>query len=115
MASDWAAVAAAIQARLAELDMSQADLASRAGVAPETVRELRTNLKPRRRSPRTLTAISEALGWPGDHLSNVLRGGQRAAQSSENADNEVQAITRELAWMSERLKEISVRLGNLDR
>jgi transcriptional regulator with XRE-family HTH domain len=114
MGSDWAAVASAIQARLAELDMTQADLASRAGVAPETVRELRTNLKPRRRSPRTLTAISEALGWSSDHLSNVLRG-TRPTEELPGNTGEVQAITHELVAIADRLREISVRLGNLDR
>lgn len=71
---DWDAVARAVDERLASLDMTQTELAVRAGVAPETVRELRHNLRPRRRNPRTLAAISEALGWPPDHLGSVLAG-----------------------------------------
>ena len=72
MAKDWEAVAAAIRSRMAEIDMTQAELASRAGVALMTVRELQQNLTPRRRNPRTLAAVSEALGWPAE-LSNWAR------------------------------------------
>jgi transcriptional regulator with XRE-family HTH domain len=54
--------------------MTQADLAARAGVALMTVRELQNNLQPRRRNPRTLAAVSEALGWPGDQLARILEG-----------------------------------------
>ena len=46
MAKDWDAVAAAIRGRLVDLDMTQADLAGRAGVALMTVRELQHNLSP---------------------------------------------------------------------
>ncbi len=48
MPKDWDAVARAIDARMRELDLTQTELAVRADVAPETVRELRNNLKPRR-------------------------------------------------------------------
>jgi transcriptional regulator with XRE-family HTH domain len=114
MGRDWAAVAAAIQARLDELDMTQADLASRAGVAPETVRELRTNLRPRRRSPRTLTAVSEALGWPPDHLTTVLSGRQPEA-ANRDAAGELRAITQELTTIAGRLTDIAGRLSKLGR
>jgi transcriptional regulator with XRE-family HTH domain len=114
MGRDWAAVAVAIQARLDELDMTQADLASRAGVAPETVRELRTNLRPRRRSPRTLTAVSEALGWPPDHLATVLNGSQGEAAKPGEA-GELGAITQELVTIAGRLTDIAARLGKLGR
>ena len=74
MERDWEAVARLIDARMRELDLTQTELAVRAGVAPETVRELRTNLRSRRRNPRTLAAISEALGWPPERLRDVLAG-----------------------------------------
>lgn len=108
---DWDAVAAAIQARLGELDMTQADLAARAGVAPETVRELRTNLHPRRRSPRTLAALSEALGWPADHLSTVAIRGSTTADGDGIDDAELGAITEELSSIATRLHEIASELA----
>lgn len=111
--SDWTAVAGAIQARLDELGMTQADLALRAGVAAETVRELRTNLRPRRRSPRTLGAISEALDWPFGHLAAVARG---AAPANANAGpEELTTIAAELASVADRLNEIAGRLSRIDR
>lgn len=108
---DWDAVAAAIQARLDELDMTQADLAARAGVAAETVRELRTNLRPRRRSPRTLTALSEALGWPPDHLAAVAVSGAKEANSGRTDDSELSGITVELSAIAARLNDIAGRLA----
>lgn len=108
---DWDAVAAAIQARLSELDLTQAELAARAGVAPETVRELRMNLHPRRRSPRTLSALSEALGWPTDHLSAVATRGGAAVDGAGISDTELGAITDELSSIATRLNEIASRLA----
>jgi transcriptional regulator with XRE-family HTH domain len=111
MAKDWQAVAAAIQTRLDELDITQAELAHRAGVAPETVRELRNNLHPRRRNPRTLSAVSEALNWPSDHLANVLRGEQPVSGKTADAD-ELDTIKDELTSIAGRLTDIAGRLSN---
>lgn len=113
MGKDWDAVASAIQARLTELDMTQAELAVRAGVAAETIRELRTNIRPRRRSTRTLTAVSQALGWPADHLSVVLEG-QRPAPDSPASAEELHAITEELKAIAGRLTAIAGRLTHLE-
>ncbi|MFD9734257.1 XRE family transcriptional regulator [Umezawaea sp. NPDC059074] len=74
MSKDWDAVSAAITTRMAELDMKQTELKERSGLALQTVREIQLNLQPRDRSKRTLTAMSEALGWPSDHLWLVLEG-----------------------------------------
>src|SRR5713226_7156020 len=73
MARDWAAVADAMKARLADLDMTQAELVQRSRLAPMTIRELLYNSAQRRRSDRTLAALSQALGWPpGDRKSTRL-------------------------------------------
>ncbi|MBB5808957.1 hypothetical protein F4560_008725 [Saccharothrix ecbatanensis] len=74
MSKDWDAVSAAITTRMVELDMKQTELKERSGLALQTVREIQLNLQPRDRSKRTLAALSEALGWPGDHLWLVLEG-----------------------------------------
>src|SRR5438552_2541540 len=68
----WAAVASAIEVRMAELGLNHRELAERAGVALSTVRELRHNTVQRRRSGRTLEALSVALGLHPRHLSNLL-------------------------------------------
>ena len=74
MARDWAAVADAMKARLADLDMTQADLVQRSRLAPMTIRELLYNSAQRRRSDQTLAALSQALGWPPGYLQAVAEG-----------------------------------------
>lgn len=112
MAKDWDRVAAAIRARLVEIDMTQADLASRAGVALMTVRELQHNLQPRRRNPRTMAAVSEALGWPGDQLARILEG---EPLEDVDADDpvlaELDAVREDLSAIVRRLDAIERRLG----
>lgn len=88
VAQDWAAVAKAIDSRLAELGLRQQQLAQRAHVSLAIVRELQHNLVQRRRSARTLEALSLALEWHPRHLprrpdrpdtARSRRGGLRAA------------------------------------
>ncbi len=45
MARDWVAVAEAMKGRLAELDMTQAELVQRSRLAPMTIRELVHNTR----------------------------------------------------------------------
>ena len=115
MAKDWDAVATAIQGRLAEIDMTQAELAARAGVALMTVRELQHNLTPRRRSPRTLAAVSEALGWPSDQIARILDG--QPAMDVDADDPvlaELDAVKADLRAIVRRLDAIESRLGPAD-
>jgi transcriptional regulator with XRE-family HTH domain len=112
VAKDWDAVAEAIRARLVEIDMTQADLAARAGVALMTVRELQHNLQQRRRSPRTLAAISEALGWPADQLARILEGEPADDPDAEDPVlAEFDAVREDLTAIVRRLDAIERRLG----
>jgi len=109
MTKDWQAVADAIAARLVELDMTQSELAQRADVALETVRELHHNLRTRRRSPRTLSVLSQTLGWSDDHLLNLAAGeppGNRSAGEGH--------ILAELASIRETLAGIGARLDSIE-
>jgi len=109
---DWDAVARTIDERLTSLDMTQTELAVRAGVAPETVRELRNNLRPRRRSPRTLSAISEALGWDAGYLARVLDGrGGGSATSGQGTSIDLDKLQQEFIKLSERVDDIERRLN----
>lgn len=115
MGRDWDAVSAAIKARLDELDMTQAELAQRAGVALMTVRELQHNLKPRRRNPRTLAAVSEALGWPSEHLSEILRGQQPEDPDADDPVlTELHRISHEITAITRRLDAIEHQLADDD-
>src|SRR5258706_2258521 len=83
---DWPAVAAAITGRLEQLRATQMDIAARARVSLTTLRELQHNIRPRRRRPQTLTALSEALGWPPDYLARVLHGENARPHPDEEHD-----------------------------
>ena len=109
---DWDAVAAAIRARLVDIDMTQAQLAARAGVALMTVRELQHNLRPRRRNPRTLAAVSQALGWPPDRLARIVEGEQVTPRATETVVlAELAAVKAELHATARRLDKIEQHIG----
>ena len=79
---NWAAVARAISDRVRELGWRQRELAERSHVSVAVVREIQRHTVERRRSPRTLEALSVALGWEPEHLDRVLKG--RAQQPGGN-------------------------------
>jgi transcriptional regulator with XRE-family HTH domain len=101
---DWSAVSDAIKDRLDERGMTMTDLASKSGVSLTTVRELVHVLNTRRRQPRTLVALSQALGWPADHLGAVLRG--RPADADRNDER---------ADVREELRDLRRRVEALER
>jgi transcriptional regulator with XRE-family HTH domain len=109
MARDWDAVAAAIRARMSDLEMTQSELSQRAGVALMTVRELQHNLQSRRRNPRTLAAVSEALGWPPDQLTAILGGAE--PEDPDAGD----PVLGELDEIKDQLTTITARLDAIER
>lgn len=91
----WQAIADAINTRMTELDISQRELADRSGVSVATLREIQHATANRRRSARTLAAISRALNWPDNHLAGVLgRQGRGAGTSPIDATAMVEVIDR---------------------
>jgi transcriptional regulator with XRE-family HTH domain len=114
---DWAAVAQAIADRLEQLRMTQMDAASRARISLTTLRELRNNTNPRRRHPQTLAALSVALDWPAEYLSNVLHGEKTQSRSAGTDDRLLKAINsieRELRDLRQRVTAIERRLADDD-
>ena len=109
MARDWAAVAQAMKSRLAELDMTQAELIQRSRLAPMTIRELLFNTAQRRRGDQTLAAVSDALGWPSGYLSAISEGRD---PGDPDADDPVIA---ELATLKETVTAISSRLEAIEQ
>jgi hypothetical protein len=110
-ADDWAAVGAAIRARLAEARLTQMDVASKAHVSLTTFRELQHNLNPRRRRPQTLSAVSEALGWPPDYLGQILRGEAPVAHADEVND----PVLRALDDLSAEVEALRRRVEQIER
>lgn len=109
MAKDWAAVADAMKSRLAELDMTQAELVQRSRLAPMTIRELLYNSAQRRRSDQTLTALSQALGWPPGYLQAVAEG--RAPDDPDAGD----PVLAELAALKDALTSLTSRIDAIER
>ena len=101
---DWAAVARAISGRVRELGWRQRELAERSHVSVAVVRELQLHAVERRRSPRTLQAVSGALGWEPEHLDRVLKG--HARQPGENTAPDNAALRSRLESFESRLAEI---------
>jgi hypothetical protein len=108
---DWSAVATAIGSRLAETRMTQMEVASAAKVSLTTLRELQHNLNPRRRRPQTLTAVSEALGWPPAYLEQVLRGETASVHAEEVSD----PVLTALKGLEEEVASLRARLDRLEQ
>jgi len=68
----WPAVAAALNARMAERRTGQKALSEASGVSVATLRQLQRGTSTRRVQNATLQAIARALDWPDDHLIDVL-------------------------------------------
>ncbi|GAA1347826.1 XRE family transcriptional regulator [Saccharothrix algeriensis] len=109
MPKDWDAVSAAITTRMAELDMKQTELKERSGLALQTVREIQLNLQPRDRNKRTLAALSEALGWPSDHLWLVLEGKDPGDPDAGDP------VLTELAVLKDALTTLTDRVDAIER
>jgi transcriptional regulator with XRE-family HTH domain len=119
VSEDWAAVAEAINERVAELGWRQRELAERSHVSPAIVREIQRHTVERRRSPRTLESLSTTLGWEPQHLDAVLRGGGLAGPgkpangSRETTSSRLDAIERRLAGITQILADIKTDLATV--
>ncbi|WP_020673877.1 helix-turn-helix domain-containing protein [Amycolatopsis nigrescens] len=112
MSENWSAVAGAINERVNELGWRQRELAERSQVSQAIVRELQQNRVHRRRSARTLEALSLALGWHPQHLLALLsdRKPPAVGQPREDMDD---AVSARLAAIEDRLAVITEQLAGL--
>lgn len=117
MTEDWAAVAKAINERIHELGIRQRVLAERSAVSQAIIRELQYNTVERRRSARTLEALSVALGWHPQHLTAVLRRrkppapGDPLEYTHDPVADRLSAIEDRLDEIAERLDEVNANLS----
>jgi hypothetical protein len=114
---NWAAVADAINERVSELGWPQGELAERSQVSRATVREVQHHTVQRRRSTRTLEALSTALGWHPQHIESVLRGHRPAdspaATNSETLHSRIDALEKRLTEITEHLTDIKTTLATV--
>lgn len=113
MVEDWAAVAQAISRRMTELGINQRELIERSQVSKATVGELYHNSAQRRRSARTLEALSMALEWHPQHLVAVLKG-QRVPDVGEPVSRSDDDVPGRLAAIEYRLAQIATKLSVID-
>ena len=112
MVEDWTAVAKAISARAADLDLRQKDLADRSGVSLAIIREIQQDRIHRRRNPRTLEALSTALGWHPQHLGAVLAGEEPPARGTSQPAGQDRVVILLDAILRE-LRGLRTQVGNL--
>jgi len=108
---NWAAVSRAISDRVRELGWRQRELAERSHVSAAVVRELQRHTVERRRSPRTLEALSVALGWDPEHLDRVLNG--HAQQPGEHTGPYSAALWSRLDSLESQLAGITRLIAEL--
>jgi transcriptional regulator with XRE-family HTH domain len=112
VSEDWAAVSKAINERVNALGWRQRELAERSHVSQAIVRELQHHTVERRRSARTLEALSVTLGWHPQHLAAVLAG-RRPPAADEPVSDQGETVWSRLDTLDERLSEITDRLDDL--
>jgi hypothetical protein len=110
---DWAAVAAAIDTRVRELGWRQRELSERAHVSHAIVREIQHHIVERRRSTRTLEALSTALGWPPSYLHSLLHGQPSAQTREAQPTYEDHVLGARLEKLEKRLTAIESRLDDI--
>lgn len=111
MANDWAAVAEAINGRMAELGLRQRQLIERSRVSKAVVSELMRNVAPRRRSARTLEALSVALDWHPDHLAAVLANEEPSPVGAPV--HRPEDVPARLAAIERQLRDINARIDDM--
>ncbi len=114
MPRDWAAVATAITTRLAELEMTQQELAARSGVSVATLRQLQRGMD-RRRNPRTLAAVSSALRWPAGYLGDVAEGQDVARPVANALPRRLEADAGDLAELRRVVATLGDRIDAIER
>jgi transcriptional regulator with XRE-family HTH domain len=119
VSKDWVAVANAITGRVNELGWRQRELAQRSHVSQAVVRELQHHTVERRRSARTLEALSVALGWHPQHLAAVLHGrtppelGESISDNGGTVSSRLDAIDERLSEITDLLHEMNTNLATV--
>jgi hypothetical protein len=123
VSEDWSAVAQAINNRMTELGISQRELVERSQLSKAIVREVQHNVVQRRRSARTLEALSIALDWHPGHLVAVLdrrtppKVGEPHVKSDDDVAGRLTVIEHQLRELNDKVSgivEISRQLDEIN-
>jgi transcriptional regulator with XRE-family HTH domain len=102
---DRQALAAAVNARMEERHIKQADLARKSEISVATIRLIQKARGTRHYGWDLLTAISRALDWPADHLLKIF---YRLPQSDATASVKIDLLVQEV------LERINPRLAKIE-
>jgi DNA-binding Xre family transcriptional regulator len=108
---DWAAVAVALNERMAARRVGQQELATLSGVSVSTLRQVQHGAG-RRVQNKTLAAISRALNWPEGYLTDVLVSDDRSEPTAPPPEDD--PVLAALHRIEDRLIEISNRLDTIE-
>jgi DNA-binding Xre family transcriptional regulator len=108
---DWAAVAVALNERMAARRVGQQELATLSGVSVSTLRQVQHGAG-RRVQNKTLAAISRALDWPEGYLADVLVSDHRSEPVAPPPKDD--SVLEALHRIEDRLIEISNRLDVIE-
>ena len=90
---DRQALATAVNARMRERHIKQAQLARKSGISVATIRLIQKAQGTRHYGGDLLTALSRALDWPADHLIKIF---YRLPQSDPAAPAEIDLMVQEV-------------------
>lgn len=114
MSEDRVAVGEAILRRRSELKITQKELGKRSKVSTATIRQIENRTGHHRHSPRTLEAISEALGWPPQYLGNVLNGRPQPEAVEQVTDAEtLESLLQGVKELLRKINAVEQRLGGV--
>jgi transcriptional regulator with XRE-family HTH domain len=106
VSENWDEVGQALRRRRRERGLRQRELAALSGVSEAIIREIEQNTVTRRRNPRTLESLSEALGWPRRHLHDILNG-----RSSERPEASLESRVETLEQYYGKIEVLEQRLN----
>lgn len=107
--SHWADVARTVNARMAEMEISQTELAALSGVSPATLRKIQAGDE-QKRTRSTLASLSRALGLNEDHLWRVSRG-ESPEVGAAPPQSELSALRTEMADLARRVEALESRMA----
>jgi transcriptional regulator with XRE-family HTH domain len=95
---------------MAELEISQTELAALSGVSPATLRKIQAG-GGQQRTRSTLASLSRALGFSEDHLWRVSRGESPEVGTAAVPQSELSALRTEMADLARRVEALESQMA----
>lgn len=106
MRGNWADVAQVVNDRMAEVSLSQKELADKSHVSVATIRNIQKGVA-QERSDAVLSAIARALDLREDYLRSVADG----LASSADREDPIATLRTEVADLRERVEQLEAHRG----